>query len=196
MNFNELLQEVYQMTNRPDLVNETKSAIKAATLKAHQSDYYSKDIHETGIEFDTATFRQSLDYISLISNFRSLKYLRRAESAKDDSGKFFTIVTPEEVIDSYGCNRNDIAYVAGRVLEIRSAVPFKYALLGCYVLPIVREEGYQSWVADQHPYFIVYEAARVIFRMIGQMEESNAMMGLVAEELRLLRMSALSDVGY
>jgi len=196
MTFTELLTEVYQITNRPDLVNETKSAIKAATLKAHKSDFYSKDIHETGIEFDTATFRQSLDYISLISNFRALKYLRRVESATDDKGKFFDIISPDEVLDSYGYNRNDIAYVAGRVLEIRSSTEFKYALLGCYVLPIVREEAYSSWVAEQFPYFIVYEAARVLFRMMGQMEESNAQAGLVAEELQLLKMSALSDVGY
>lgn len=196
MTFDELVQTVYQITNRPDLENETKAAIKAATLKGHQSDFYSKDIHETGIEFDTEDYRQSLDYISLISNFRALKYLRRVESATDDIGKFFAIVTPEEVLDSYGCNRNDVAYVAGRVIEIRSAVSFKYALLGAYVLPIVREGAYSSWIAEQHPYFIIYESARVIFRMLGQMEESNAQAGLVAEELILLKMSALSDVGY
>lgn len=196
MTFDELVSEVYLITNRADLVNETKSAIKAATLKAHKTDFYSKDIYETGIEFDSADYRQSLDYISLFSNFRALKYFRRVTSATDDVGAFLEVITPEETIDSYGSNRVDIAYVAGRVLEIRAAVEFKYALIGAYVLPIVREGAYNSWVAEQFPYAIVYEACRVLFRSIGQMEESNAQSQLVAEEYAELKMSALSDVGY
>jgi hypothetical protein len=196
MTFDELIAEVYTLTNRPDLTAMTSSAVKAATLKAHQSDFYSKDIFETGVEFDTADFRQSLDYISLISNFRSFKYLKRVDSATDDVGAFIKIVAPEEVLDSYNQNRSDIAYVAGRVLEIRSAVSFSKALLGCYVRPIIREGAYNSWVAEQFPFVIVYEAARVIMKVIGQAEDSNGMAQLLAEEFILFKMSALSDVGY
>ena len=163
MTFDELVAEVYLITNRPDLVNETNSAVKAATLKAHKSDFYSKDIFETGVEFDTTDFRQSLDYITLVSNFRSLSYFRRVEDELDDKGQFFDIITPLEILDSYGLGRTDIAYVAGRVLEIRSSVSFKFALLGAYVSPVVREGAYLSWVAEQFPYAIVYEAARVVF---------------------------------
>lgn len=196
MTFDELVAEVYLITNRPDLANETKSAVKAATLKAHKSDFYSKDIFESGIEFTSADFRQSLDYVSLFSNFRAFKYFRRVDSATDDIGTFIKIITPEEVLDSYGRNRTDIAYVAGRVLEIRSSVSFSKALLGAYVHPIVREGAYLSWVAEQAPFAIVYEAARVIFKSTGQAEESNAQGQLMAEEYNLLRMSAITDVGY
>ena len=60
MTFDELVEEVFLITARRDLVAETNSAVKAATLKAHKSDFYSKDIFETGVEFDTFSFRQSL----------------------------------------------------------------------------------------------------------------------------------------
>ena len=196
MTFDELVEEVYLLTNRRDLEAETKSAVKAATLKAHKTDFYSKDIHETGVEFTSSSYRQSLDYISLISNFRALKYLRRVEDETDDEGKFFDIITPEETIDAYGENRTDIAYVAGRVLEIRASVEFSKCLLGCYVLPIVRETDYSSWIAEQHPYAIIYEAARVVFRAIGWNEEANAFGRLLAEEYALLKQSGLTDVGY
>ena len=196
MTFDELVQEVIDITSRADLKTEIESAVKAATIKAHQTDFYSKDIHETGIQFDTATFRQSLDYISLISNFRAFKYLRRVEDETDDLGKFFEIILPEEVLDSYGRNRNDVAYVAGRVLEIRSSVEFTKALLGAYVLPIVRKEAFDSWIAEQHPFAIINEAARVIFKRIGYDEQSATYNQLVAEEYVLLRMSGLSDVGF
>ena len=196
MTFDELVDEVYTLTNRPDLTAETSSAVKAATLKAHQSDFFSKDIHETGVEFDSATYIQSLDIISLISNFRSLKYMRRVTDENDDVGRFFEVLTAEETLDSYGINRTDIAYVAGRMIEIRSSVEFDKMLLGCYVLPIVRTGAYSSWVAEQHPYAIIREAARVIFKTIGYDEQAAVYERLIAEEFALLRMSALSDVGY
>jgi len=194
--FDELITEVNLITNRPDLVSETKSAIKAATLKAHKTDFYSKDIFETGIEFPSAEFRQSLDYITLLSNFRALSYLRRVEDENDDAGTFFDIITPLEILDSYGKGRLDIAYVAGRVLEIRSSVTFSQALLGAYVYPVVREGAYLSWVAEQFPFAIVYEAARVIFKSIGYDEQSASITQLVSEEYAELKISALSDVGY
>ena len=196
MTLAELISEVYLLTNRSDLVSETTSAIKAATLKAHQSDYYSKDIHETGVEFTTAGYNQSLDYINLISNFRTLSYLKRVTDENDSLGKFLPILTPEETLDSYGQSKTDICYIAGRVIEIKSSVSFSKILLGCYVLPIVTDTGYASWVAEQHPYAIIKEAARVIFKTIGFDEQSSAYERLVAEEYVLLRMSGLSDVGY
>jgi hypothetical protein len=196
MTLNELIAEVYVLTNRPDLVAETASAIKAATLKAHKTDFYSKDIYETGISFTESSYKQSLDYITLISNFRALKYLRKADNLTDDSGIFFTVLTPEETIDSYGINRTDVAYVAGRVLEVRSSTEFQYGYLGCYVLPIITAAGYSSWVADLSPFAIIYEACRVVFKSIGYDEQSNTFTRLVAEEYELLRMSGLADVGY
>lgn len=196
MTFDELVAEVYILTNRPDLVAETKSAVKAATLKAHKSDFYSKDIFETGVEFASVGFRQSLDYISLLSNFRAFKYFRRVEDENDDAGTFLDIIAVDEVLDSYGTGRTDIAYIAGRVLEIRSSVEFSKALLGAYVLPIVREVDYTSWVAEQHPFFIIYEAARVIFKATGYDEQSATFGQLVAEEFQELRMAGIADVGY
>lgn len=195
MTFDELVAEVYLITNRPDLVGETASAVKAATLKAHNTDFYSKDIFETGVEFTSAGFIQSLDYITLLSNFRSIKYFRRVEDETDTTGVEICVITPEEVLDSYGVNRTDICYIAGRVLEIRSSVSFTKALLGAYVFPIVRTGAYNSWVAEQHPYAIIYEAARVLFKATADDSQSATFDRLVGEEYQLLRMSALADVG-
>jgi len=196
MTFDELVAEVILLTNRPDLTAETESAVRAATLKVHKLDFFSKDIFETGVEFPTSDFRQSLDYISFISNFRSIKYFRLAENATDDTGDFITIITPDSVLDSYGINRTNIAYVAGRVLEIRANVEFQFALLGAYVYPIVRLGAYNSWAAEQFPFAIIYEATRVVFKAIGKMEESNGMAQLTAEEFAEVKLSAIQDIGY
>lgn len=196
MTFTELVAEVYKLTNRPDLEAETKAAIKAATLKAHMTDFYSKDIFETGIAFSSPAYKQSLDYISLISNFRALKYIRRVEDEFDDAGAFFEVITPEEVLTSYGSNKTDIAYIAGRVVELRASVEFSKALIGCYVLPLTTEENFSSWVASLYPYAIINEATRKVFKTIGYDEQAATYEKLVAEEYMLLKMSAIADVGY
>jgi len=196
MNFTEILAEVYTITNRSDLEAETKAAVKAATLKAHMSDFYSKDIYEVRITTDTSDYIQGIDYISIISNFRSLKYLRKYDLTNAAVGAFLEVIEPEEVLDSYGIDRTDVCYIAGRVIEIKSSTKIDNLILGCYVLPIVTESGYASWVADLYPWVIVFEAARVVFKAIGYDEQSATFERLVGEQFSLLKMSALSDVGY
>lgn len=196
MTFDELLEEVYLITNRRSLVAETKSAIKRATLKAHKTDYYSKDIFEEGIEFANSSNIQTLDYIAMFANFRQWKYFKRVEDENDQLGVPIDIVSVDETLDSYGCNRTDIAYVAGRVLQIRSSVDFQNALVGCYVYPNVTEGSYRSWVADQYPFYIIHESANLIFRSIGKLEEAQAQTAFVREELAEIKIGATVDVGY
>lgn len=196
MTFAELLTEVYNLTARPDLVDLTKSAVKAATLKAHQTDFYSKDIYETAIQFTDKVYNHSLDYISKIPNYRALKYMREYDQTTSSSGKFFTVLTPEEILDEWGRERTDVAYVAGRVLEIKSSVEFDTILIGCYVNPIVTDIGYSSWVASLYPYAIIHEAARVVFGTIAQDAEKRSQQELVAEQYAELKINAVSDVGY
>lgn len=196
MTFNELVAEVYLITDRPDLEGLTKSAVKAATLKMHKTDFYSKDLFETGIQFNANEYIQSIDLYTLVPAFRAMKYLRLSNEARYDQGTFIDIVTPEETIDSYGLNRADVAYVAGRMLEIRTSQLFDKALFGCYVYPIVTEAGYATWIAEQYPMAIVYEAARVIFSSIGYLDQVNTMRQLVGEEVAMLKKFGLADVGH
>jgi hypothetical protein len=195
MTFADLLTEVYFLTNRPDLVNETKSAVKAATLKLHQTDFYSKDIAELYIDLGSATdtYIYSFDYISAVSNFRAIKYIRKLNITTGEPEKFFDIITPEETLDSYNVTRTDVCYVAGRVLEIRSSTTFNKMILGVYVFPIAVESGYSSWIAELYPYAIIFEATRIIFKTIGYDEQSSAYRELVAEQVALLKLSALPD---
>lgn len=199
MNFEQLLEEVYIITNRPELVAETSSAIRLATLKAHHLDFFSHDIVEKLIKFNECHFKQSIDLYSLASNYRSAKYFRLVDpdNCDDVIGPFITMITPDEILDTYGRNRVNVSYVAGRMLEIRASVEFDIAIFGFYVNPIVTPSGsYGSWIANVHPGAIINEATRVIFKMIGKSEESASYKILVAEEYELLKITGLSDVGY
>ena len=197
MTFAELFTEVYNITGRPDLVDLTTSAIKSATLKAHNTDFYSKDIYEQSFIFTTADYTQSFDVITEIPNYRALKYLRLVDETTDEAAKFITILTPDEILDMWGRERTDVAYVAGRIIQIKASVEFTKILLGAYVSPIVTPDvSYSSWVADLYPYAIVHEAARIIFASIAMGAEKDSQKELVAEQYAELKINAVSDIGY
>lgn len=192
--FAELLADVYTLTNRPDLVNETKVAVKAATLKAHQIDFFYKDLFETGIQWSPVAYTQSLDYRTLFPRWRALKYLRKY--ADGVPGKFFDILTPEQVLDSYSLAREDICYGAGEMIEIKSSTEDDYMLLGCYLNPDISETAYSSWVALDHPYAIVYDATATVFKTIGFDEQSAQYRQMVAEQYAMIRQSNILANGY
>jgi hypothetical protein len=193
--FAELLADVIVLTNRPDLVNETKLAVKAATLKMHQIDFFYKDIYETGISFSSSEYSQQLEYRTLLPRFRSLKYLRESDSL-GTVGKFFTVLTPAETLDTYGYTKRDVVYAAGELLQINSSSAFQYAILGCYLNPDVTEAGFNSWVALDHPYAIVYEAALTVFKMIGFDEQAVVVGKLALEQIAMVRSSNIQVEGY
>ena len=82
--FAQLMADVMTLTNRPDLSAETELAIRQATLKAHHSDYYPKDLYETGIRFSEPALLQDLEYKQLIPRFRALRYIRKTDVSNAD----------------------------------------------------------------------------------------------------------------
>lgn len=193
--FAELQSDIIALTKRPDLVAETKLAIKAATLKAHQSDYYYKDLYEAGLHFATSSYLQQLEYRSLFPRFRSMKYLRKSDISGME-GDFFNLLTPAQVLDEYGLSKSDIYYVAGAAIQIKSSNNFQYAFMGMYLNPDITEAGYSSWVALDHPFYIVYEAAVSIFKTIGYDEQASLYSKMAAEQLQLVKTSNILAEGY
>lgn len=193
-----LVNDVYTLTNRPDLVGETLLAVRTAALKAHQSDYFYKDIFETGIMFSTSVPQQSLDYKTIIPRWRALKYVRNYDVSSNPGvpGDFLELVTPDDVLDSYSVNKENVCYVAGQTLQIRTRIAGQYFLLGCYRYPDTGVETFSSWIADEQSAAIVYEAAATVFKTIGYDEQFAAYQGLVSAQYAELKISNIVANGY
>lgn len=191
--FTDLYNDVIAITNRPDLVDQTKLAIRSATLKAHHSDFYPKDLFETGIEWSAPALLQSLEYKAVVPLWRSFKYLRKYTNGTPNT--FFTMLTPEETLDDYGVNRENIVYLAGSFIEIRSTTLDQYMLLGCYIHPDVKEATYTSWIAEDHPFAIVYEAAANVFKQTGYDEQFAVYRDLKNQEYEILKQEVTGQ-GY
>jgi len=196
MTLAELIQEVYTLTGRPDLVDRTASAVRSATLKMHQKDFWYKDLFETGISFSASEYFQQFAYRTLLPRWRAVKYIREYDATFSTPGKFFELVPPAKVVDEYGLSRENIFYIAGEEVDIRSSTPFQYCLLGCYLNPDITDAGYNSWIALDHPYAIVYEAAATVFKGIGKDDESAQMREIVKEQVEMLTADSVQPEGY
>ncbi len=196
----DLAADVYTLTARPDLVNETALAIKSATLKCHQVDFFDRDLFEVGIQFDTAEYLQTFPYSSLITHWRALKYFRKVDVSVDPPVPLdppFEIITPDSALDNYSLERQDVVYLAGENYKFKSRTQFQYMLVGCYLNPTVSpDSGYSSWIADQHPFAIIYDAARIICRAIGKDSEAGEFEKLFREQIGLLIASNVQAKGY
>lgn len=194
MTFDELVAEVVAITKRPDLVDRIKSSVRAATLKAHSSDFFYKDIVEEPVQFTNPFYLQSFIPSEVVPRYRAAKYVRlwnstdtAVNSVLGSPGKFLDNIQIENSIDAYGINKNDVFYLAGKAVQIRSSCPLNKVIFGCYVFPtILPEASYSSWIAEDMPYVIIYEAARVTFKSISFTEQANEYSQLVSELYREL----------
>lgn len=191
MLLSELITETYVQTLRPDLVAETTAAVKSATLLAHNSDFYARDLYENGVVFDESLFIQSLS-VGVIPNYRKINYIRLYDAVGQSPGPMLEILTPDQIFDAYGVDKVNIAYEAGTQIEIRGGVPFQHILVGAYVTPDITNLGYNSWVADSYPYAIIYSAARIVLYASGNLELGNKMRELAAEQLQEMQFSSIA----
>ena len=194
--FTAIVADVYTCTNRPDLVAETEMAVKSATLQLHRSDFFSKDIFETGISFTTSDYVQQLEYRLAVPRWRSMKYLRKWDNTGTGrAGQELTAVPIEKILDGYGVERTNIFYLAGSVYNIKSSTQEQYYLLGCYVNPEISGAYYSSWIADEYPNAIVYRAATIVLKQIHQDDLAAKFEQLAAIETQEILMANIETVG-
>lgn len=202
MTFDEMVAEVISITKRPDLIDRIKSNIRAATLKAHNSGFYYRDIYEVPVQFLNPFYIQSFIPTEINSRYRAAKYVRVWNSSDSDVnsvsgglGKFLENIQLENSIDGYGCVKTDVFYLAGQAVQIRGSCPLNKILFGCYLFPVILPEAnYSSWIATDMPYVIVYEAARVTFKSISFTEQANEYSQLVTDLYRELEIGYVDQV--
>lgn len=205
MTWQEIYNEVVSLTNHPEMVAETTSAIKAATLRNHQRDYFARDIAEAQIILPSSDFYQQFDIFATFPRFRAIKWLRKYDPAGQDplslantgaSGAFFKILDPDAVIDGYGIHKPNIAYIAGRNLNLRSDTTVRFLLAAWYQNPLILSTNYSSWIAEQVPYAIIFDAVSLIFQTLGHQDQSRKYDALCQEQFHMVTMTGLDAKGY
>ena len=196
---NDIMNMVYTETNRPDMVAETQQAVIASTLKMHLRGYYWPDITPAIINTGSSS-RITVIPVSELPNFRQVAYIRPGDAnqtiptdlvnpcwenlqgtspqlpplfwgyADLDPAGLIEIIEPNDILDVNKYMRDNIAYLAGSNLYIRTAISLQYFQFAWYSYPTISPTTYSSWIADQLPYAIVYDASSALFTKQGQQD--------------------------
>lgn len=201
MNFAELVNETLIIVKRPDLNAQIESSVRAATLKAHGKEFFYRDIVETGIEFTSPDNRIRFEPKLLYPRFRKPAYVRMwIYDANDitNFGRPGADLKCEQIgnlKDGYGYDKENIYYMAGDLLQLRSNITISHILFGSYQYPDITSDGFSSWIADEFPEAIYREAARSVFKSIGFDEQATEQANMVKELYQLLTINGLPSAG-
>ena len=189
-----LTADVMSITKRADLVGATQLAIKNALIKAHSRDFFLQDLFETNFQFNVAAPVYQLDYKTLIPRFRKMKYLTYVDPITLEFVEELEGIPLEKFLDSYGYIKTNVYYLAGTQIQIRTSGSQQIFGLGCYLYPDTTLVS-PSWIADEIPAAIIYEACRSLFKTMGFDEQSAAMKELVAEAYQQITVAGIPTVG-
>jgi hypothetical protein len=192
-----LLDLVYGITGRPDLVSETKLALRKATIKFHEKDFWLQDKKQVPVVVSATglTGRYTIDLSDgvAIPRFRAAYGLRQ-RNTDGTLGITFTALTEDEIFDHYKVEKTDYFYRVGMALNIKSCRALSSAILSYYQFPNVQEATYSSWIATTYPEYIAEEAAAAVFKIIGKDDEAKIHRDLFEENIAAIRISAIESV--
>lgn len=192
--FAALISDVIIATGRSDLeaTGDIGLAIRRATLKAHSMAFWPMDLAEGVVLFaDAAARNQSINVATHLDRFRAVKYIREYPSVSSTTGadaQFYTKQDPDAILDAYGQTMNNIWYLGGSNINLRSRGAGNTGVsIGWYQHPLVSSAvNYASWIADSYPFAIVDEAARMIFKNTGNMDMAAAYDQVMREHFQFM----------
>lgn len=156
----ELTQQVYEVTNRADLVAETRASIVRATLSAHQVDTFWRDCKHQVI--DCTSHPDYVYRLDLGTNFPRLRAVSKLHAwCPYTNSPMYELAITQKL----GCKGKEFWRIEGSTLTISSPNSSKIFELVYYQNPDM--QNYSSWIADLYPYIIVDWAAYLIFEMLG-----------------------------
>lgn len=164
MTFQELVDAVVNLTNRPELVEETKHAVQRSTLKMHTIDFFPKDLTVETFTVNAAFGDISLAHIPRIRKIHKVL-------AQSLSGKF-EVLQPLQIDKMLGFGAHSIVgyFMAGNKMSFRCRETVYNIQIALYQLPDVQPKTFKSWIADLYPYAIIDDACASILTDTGNLD--------------------------
>jgi hypothetical protein len=185
--YDSVFNDVVALTARPDLETETALAIRTATQSMHSRYLWPRDSVVQLVKFTNATNVVALDIPTLFPRLRGISTLQGLDvnfAPVTSPENFIEIVELGDIKDPlYGQLKNNIAYIAGTNLNVRSYAAIYGVLVEYFQLPVLSRDRYLSWIAQLAPDIIVYKAASIVLSTNGNEEKASAYAGMVEKQL-------------
>jgi hypothetical protein len=188
-----ILNDIYTLTARPDLVMETAKAIRKATMKFHLADFWKNDIlsqpvYPVAVSTGSVDWRYSIDTTSL-PLLRKIASISEYTVPLTGTEQYYKEKDADRVLDEYRAEYINYWWQAGQQVNLRANKLLTQVLIVGYMYPNVTIAGYNSWIAQQFQDAIIEEACASLYRHIGKLDEANALAGNFAENLHMITMA-------
>lgn len=177
--FDSMLEDIYTLTNRPDLEAETALALKAATTNAHLTDVYPRDCVTDHVQLPNSAGAVALNISTLFPLMRGISTIRPTDinglALAPNDWNHIEVVELGDIYDpEYGNLRTKIAYISGDSLVVRYPINVNGFIVEWIRAPQTRRELYNSWIAQMAPSVIHYWAGAIILNTNGNEEKARS----------------------
>lgn len=182
--YDDILTNIIVLTNRPDLEAETELALKTATLSVHHAEMFPRDMATQLVQLPNGSYQTQLSIPALFPRFRSIVAMQPTDvnfNVLTQKEYDIEVIEFEDIYDEDGVIRNNVAYVAGSSLNVRTrALAYGYNV-SWMTSPSVNRNQYDSWIAQLYPAAVIYWGASIVLTTNGNEDKANKYMKMVEE---------------
>lgn len=189
--FDDILTDVYVLTNRPDLVSESKLGIRVATIKLHNLEFWREDRVEEEIAVVTADSEFTISSAVAVGGFSYVPRPNNLVFKKATSDVTFEEINPKQLLDGYGFKKFNVYYRAGASYKFLTEDADTSVYCSYYRQPVATETGYDSWIATMYQHYVAVEAALFVANSAGDKELEARLQNMAAMNLAQLTINHL-----
>jgi hypothetical protein len=167
--FAEMEALVVGQTRRPEVTAVTQAAIRTATLRAHHTDFFPRDLAPGTLSYtplSSAQYYDLPDLTTLLPKLRSLQSLKSVDSTGKPIENF-EYRELQDLYDSDNVLRTSMYTMIGDTLRLFPAAATGQFAIYFYKNPVTTEVGFSSWIADNYPDELAMWAAAIVFARTG-----------------------------
>jgi len=190
--FADMQAQVNIYTKRPELVELTNTAIRMATLRAHQVDFFSRDQANIPLTYTPYTSGQIFvdipNIYTLTSNLRTPNSLQSLDATSLIPVEFLEYVDDyKNFWDNEGCLKRSVYTLLGNTLRIRSITNTGKLQFYYFQNPVVAGPiAYASWIADLYKEDLAMWAAAIVWMRSGYQE--------IAQQVNITQIEAFKQM--
>lgn len=168
--FAEMESLVVAQTRRPEVTAVTQAAIRTATLRAHHTDFFRRDLASATLSYAPSSsvfFYDFTDVSSSLLRLRSLQLLQCVDANTLLPTEELGYRELQDLYDSDNVLRQSMYTLIGDTLRVYPLSATGKLTAYYYQNPITDSTNYASWIANEYPDELAMWAAAIVFARTG-----------------------------
>lgn len=170
--FVELRELTIELTKRPELVALTESAVRTATLRAHHTDFFRRDLIQATMNYTVVADAYFYNFPNLTDTLPRLRTMKNIYGVTMEGHQIEQLEYREsdDLYNSDGNYRRYVYTLIGDTLRVYPDLPTGILHAYYFQNPDVSSSNYTSWIANTYPDDLAGWAAAIVMARTGFLE--------------------------